>query len=160
MLPCVRCPSTAALLMDSHAQCACSSWGSPSGHAHHAGHGIGPVDALVLLTVEGLKLEKLSQDARYQDFAVKASLRRSEQDEPQSLCGLQRLLSVSSPAPFRQSALHHDVQIPWQGGSSLMWHRITAALYEGQSGGRLTSAARLVPGTPAGTGKACTTGQV
>ena len=58
----------------------------------------------------GLKLEKLLPSASFQNFAVKASFRRSEKDNPQSARGSQRLLFADSTPHFRQSWFSRGLQ--------------------------------------------------
>jgi len=58
----------------------------------------------------GLKLEKLSPGASYQDFAVKAYLRTTWKDPSQEIAGPQQCLAEASKHHFRQSPPRRSVQ--------------------------------------------------
>src|SRR5262245_54390685 len=79
----------------------------------------------------GLQREKRSPGASDPNVAVTVSLRRREEEVPQSPRGKQRLLSVGLRHPLRQSSLYSSLENTSQGCSSVMWHRMTAFLYEG-----------------------------
>src|SRR4030095_2761167 len=82
--------------------------------------------APLTIPLVGLQREKLSPGASSQDFAVKASLRRSSNDEAQSPRGSQRLLLVGLTCVFRQRALHRGMRNAFESWTSPLGHRMAA----------------------------------